>query len=102
MSEQFYNNTRRYTERTRFRSNPGHRPAPEKQLGSAQRLVAEIDRDISLLDAEIAAEEIRTGIADRTNFKYSLVANQMRSRLDNLACTKVALLKRLSHSGPTG
>jgi hypothetical protein len=98
MSEQFYNDTRRPVVRTRFRSNPAHHIAPEKQLSSVQSLVAEIDRDIRNLDASIVAEEGRTGRSDVDDFKYSLVARQMRTRRDNLALTKIALLSRLVHA----
>jgi hypothetical protein len=96
MSEQFYNDTRRPVFRTRFRSNPAHHVAPDRQLNSTQRLVAEINRDIAHLDAEIVADETRTGVTDIAHFKYSLVARQMRVRRENLASTKSALFSRLS------
>jgi hypothetical protein len=98
MTEQYQVETRRPVFRTRFRSNPAHHIAPEQQTSSVQRLMADIDREIGHLDASIVAEEGRTGVSDMRDFKYSLVARQMRSRRDNLVSTKAALLSRLAHA----
>jgi hypothetical protein len=97
MSEQFYLDTRLPIYRTRWRSNPAPRVDLTRQTSGVQRLIAELDRDMALLDESIAIEEAATGTSDLTNFRYSLAARGMRTRRDNLASTKVALLERLTH-----
>jgi hypothetical protein len=98
MSEQVYLDTRLPIRQTRWRSNPALRADLTRQTSGVQRIIAELDRDMAQLDESIAVEETATRNSDHMNVKYSLAARHMRSRRDNLASTKAALLKRLAHA----
>ena len=52
-----------------------------------KRFVSDLRRLIGLLEHDINYEEERTGISDRANSNYSVLARQLRSRRDNLVAT---------------
>ena len=55
-----------------------------RRVTQIEAMIAEFSRMASDLDREIAAEEQRTGISDRSHFAYSTYANAARGRRDNL------------------
>lgn len=52
-----------------------------------KRFVSNLRRRIQLLEHDINYEEERTGISDRVNSNYSVLARQLKSRRDNLVAT---------------
>lgn len=72
-----------------------------REVSQISTTIAEMERAVQILDADIAAEEQRTGINDRTHFAYSTAARNMISRRDNLKTTISLLLPRLSRLDTT-
>ena len=54
------------------------------KLSQIETMVAEFERMASELEREIASEESRAGIADRTHFAYPTYARAALQRRDNL------------------
>jgi hypothetical protein len=59
-------------------------------------MIGDLDRSIQLLNCDIASEEERTRISDRSDAAYSLLARMLAARRDNLRETIAALEQRLS------
>jgi hypothetical protein len=59
-------------------------------------MIGDIDRSVRLLDCDIATEEERTGISDRSDAAYPILARMLATRRDNLKNTITALEARLS------
>jgi hypothetical protein len=59
-------------------------------------LISNLDRHAELLDQDIAAEEERAQVFDRSHPAYPIVARTLTARRDNLSATIVALEKRLA------
>ena len=55
-----------------------------RKLSQIETMVAEFERMATELDREIASEEARAGIADRTHFAYPTYARAAFQRRDNL------------------
>lgn len=55
-----------------------------RKLSQIETMVAEFERMATELDREIASEESRAGIADRTHFAYPTYARAALQRRDNL------------------
>ena len=55
-----------------------------RKLSQIETMVAEFERMATELDREIASEEARAGIADRTHFAYTTYARAALQRRDNL------------------
>lgn len=55
-----------------------------RKLSQIETMVAEFERMATELDREIAIEEARAGIADRTHFAYPTYARAALQRRDNL------------------
>ena len=55
-----------------------------RKLSQIETMVAEFERMATELDREIASEEARAGIADRTHFAYPTYARAALQRRDNL------------------
>jgi hypothetical protein len=55
-----------------------------RKLSQIETMVAEFERMATELDREIASEEARAGIADRTHFAYPTYARAALLRRDNL------------------
>lgn len=72
-----------------------------REVSQISTMLAELERAVQILDADIAAEEQRTGISDRTNFAYPTTAQDMIARRDNLKTTISVLTSRLSRSDAT-
>ena len=55
-----------------------------RKLSQIETMVVEFERMATELDREIASEEARAGIADRTHFAYPTYARAALQRRDNL------------------
>jgi predicted Ser/Thr protein kinase len=60
------------------------------------KMIVYLDRTVQLIDCDIATEEQRTGISDRSDAAYPILARMLAARRDNLKETTTALEQRLS------
>jgi hypothetical protein len=60
------------------------------------KMIVDIDRNVRMLDCDIATEEERIGISDRSDVAYPILARTLATRRDNLKDTISALEQRLS------
>jgi hypothetical protein len=60
------------------------------------KMIVDLDRTVQLLNCDIATEEERTGIADRSDAAYPILAKTLATRRDNLKETTTALEQRVS------
>ncbi|MVT63559.1 hypothetical protein GPL21_00325 [Bradyrhizobium pachyrhizi] len=60
------------------------------------KILADLVRTLQLIEAEIAAEEERARIFDRSNVRYPVLAKSLNDRRDNLRVTIAALEQRLT------
>jgi hypothetical protein len=59
-------------------------------------MLSDLDRTVQLLDIDIATEEERAGVFDRSQSTYPILARTLATRRDNLKNTVVALEQHLS------
>jgi hypothetical protein len=59
-------------------------------------LISNLDRHAQLLDQDIAAEEERVQVFDRSHPAYPTLARTLTARRDNLSASIAALEKRLA------
>jgi hypothetical protein len=74
----------------------GHfaKTATSREALQIGELIADLDRIVRLLNNDIAAEEERTRIFDRSSAKYPAFAKTLLARRDNLAATIAELEER--------
>lgn len=60
-----------------------------------QALISDLRRRVQLLEADIEAEERRSGVFDPANHSYPMLALAMRERRDNLRTTVATLQNQL-------
>jgi hypothetical protein len=58
-------------------------------------LISDLGRKVRILDNDVAFEEQRSGIADRSDAQYSMLARTAAARSENLKMTIVTLEVRL-------
>jgi hypothetical protein len=66
-----------------------------KQSEQIRTLIADLDRLVRILDSDIANEEERAGMADRSEATYPMLARTLTTRRNNLRGTVAALEQRL-------
>jgi hypothetical protein len=59
-------------------------------------MISDLDRVVRILDCDIATEEERARISDRSDAAYPMLARTLASRRDNLRDTVAALKQRLA------
>ena len=59
-------------------------------------LIADLDHIVRTLNCDIATEEERTRVFDRSDAKYSILARTLATRRDNLTHTIAALEQRFA------
>jgi hypothetical protein len=67
-----------------------------KEAEQIRTLIADLDRVVRILNCDIATEEERAGVADRSDAAYPMLARTLAARRDNLRDTITALEQRLS------
>ena len=72
------------------------REAAQREAILIWRMIADIDRNVRLLDCDITIEEERARIFDRSDAGYPILAKMLAERRDNLKDTTAALEQRLS------
>jgi hypothetical protein len=60
-------------------------------------MIGDIDRVVRILDCDIATEEERARISDRSDAAYPMLARTLAARRDNLRDTIAALNQRLAN-----
>jgi hypothetical protein len=71
-------------------------PSREWKRSWIAALISNLDRHAQLLDQDIAAEEERAQVVDRSHPGYPILARTLTARRDNLSATIAALEKRLA------
>jgi flagellar protein FliJ len=72
-----------------------------RQAGDIDAMIADLMRKYDDLDAQIKAEEHRTGVTDPAHFNYSLAAKSTRGRRDNILKTVGDLKDQLASAQVT-
>jgi hypothetical protein len=70
--------------------------AAQRDEMQIRKMIGDLNRNVQLLDCDIVTEEERTGISDRSDATYSILARMLAIRRDNLRDTITALEWRLS------
>jgi hypothetical protein len=73
------------------------REAAQREAILIWRMIADIDRNVRLLDCDISTEEERAGMSDRSNAAYPILARTLAARRENLRDTVTELERRLSN-----
>jgi len=71
-----------------------------REVGVISRMLADLVRTVQLIESDIAAEEERARISDRSDTKYPILARTLIERRDNLKVTIAALERRLTERAP--
>ena len=64
------------------------------------KILADLVRTVQLIECEIVAQEERTGVSDRSDVKYPMLARTLIERRDNLKMTIDALEQHLAERAP--
>ena len=70
--------------------------AAQREAVKIRKMIGDLDRSVQLLNCDIASEEERTRISDRSDTAYPILARMMATRRGNLRDTITALERRLS------
>jgi hypothetical protein len=71
--------------------------AAQREAIQIQKMIADLDRIVELLDYGITTEEERVRISDRSDVACPILARMMAARRDNLRKTITALQQRRSN-----
>ena len=71
-----------------------------REIAALGRILADLVRTVQLIESEIAAEETRAGVSDRSDVRYSILARTLVERRDNLRMTIAALEQRQIERAP--
>jgi hypothetical protein len=69
--------------------------AAQRETALIWKMIDELDRSVQLLNTDIAVEENRVWIFDRSDAAYPILARSLAARRDNLMDTITALKNRL-------
>jgi septation ring formation regulator EzrA len=67
-----------------------------REATKIRTLIVDLDRVVRILNCDIATEEERTRVFDRSDAKYSILARTLAARRNNLSDTIAALEQRLA------
>jgi hypothetical protein len=70
--------------------------AAQRDATQIRKMIGDLDRTVHFLDCDIATEEERAGISDRSAVAYPILARMLATRRDNLKDTITALERRLA------
>jgi hypothetical protein len=70
------------------------RETAAREVAVISKILADLVRTVQLIESEIAAEEERVGVSDRSDVKYPILARTLIERRDNLKMTIAALEQR--------
>ena len=69
--------------------------AAQHEAVKIRKMIGDLDRSVKLLNCDVASEEERTRISDRSDAAYSILARMLAIRCNNLRNTIAALERRL-------
>ena len=67
-----------------------------REIAVITKILADLVRTVRLIESDIAAEEARAGVSDRSDVKYPMLARTLGERRDNLKRTIAGLEARYS------
>jgi flagellar protein FliJ len=67
-----------------------------REAAQIRTLIADLDHIVRILNCEIATEEERAGVSDRSQPEYPMTARTLSARRDNLENTIASLEQRLT------
>lgn len=70
------------------------RESAAREVAVIGKILADLVRTVQLIESDIAAEEERAGVSDRSDVKYPVLARTLIERRDNLKMTIAALEQR--------
>ena len=70
-------------------------PSYSREAEQTKSLIADLDRIVQIINADVAAEEERAKVFDTTRPEYPILARALKARRDNLLGTVAALRQRL-------
>jgi hypothetical protein len=68
-----------------------------REAAQISKVIGDLDRLVRAHDCDIAAEEERAQVSDRSDAAYSILARTLTARRDNLRDTIAALEQRLAN-----
>ena len=71
-----------------------------RETAVISEILAHLVRTVQLIECEIAVQEERAGVSDRSDVKYPMLARALIVRRDNLKMTIDALKQRLAERAP--
>ena len=71
-----------------------------RETAVISKILADLVRTVQLIECEIAAQEERASVSDRSDVKYPMLARTLIERRDNLMMTIDALEQRLAERAP--
>src|SRR5260370_15647570 len=73
--------------------------AASREAAKIRAMIGAIDRTIRILECDIATEEERVRVSNRSDAAYPILARMLAARRDNLKATLSALERRLIEMG---
>jgi hypothetical protein len=70
------------------------RESAVREVAVISKILADLVRTVQLIESDIAAEQERAGISDRSDVRYPILARTLIERRDNLRLTIAALEQR--------
>ena len=70
-------------------------PPYSREAEQTKSLIADLDRIVQIINADVVAEEERAKVFDTTQREYPILARALKARRDNLLNTIAALRQRL-------
>jgi hypothetical protein len=64
------------------------------------KILADLAHTVQLIEYEIATQEDRAGVSDRSDIRYPMLARALIERRDNLKVTSDTLKMRLAEHAP--
>jgi len=62
-----------------------------REIAAIRKVLADLVRSVQLIERDIAAEEERAAVSDRSDVRYPILARTLIDRRDNLKITIAAL-----------
>ena len=70
------------------------RDSAVQEIAALSKMLADLVRTVQLIESDIATEEARAGVFDRSDVKYPVLARALIKRRDNLKVTIATLEAR--------
>jgi hypothetical protein len=76
------------------------RETAAREVAVISKMLADLVRTVQLIESDIATEEARAGVSNRSDVKYPILARTLIERRDNLRMTIAALEQRYTERAP--